>query len=470
MITNYLKKPSAEQTARDLHSIFDKHGPQTTPYVIEQGQKAIAAYSHPTSSPESHHRQIERLLGLDGWSPSEGSYLRRCLGLEPIPNMVDKRFPSPIQGALVQTGPSLRLLAQRKIDAALGDAAPKPHTLTYSDYFVKGPDQYKKDMMGSARILHAPGSVQCLDLEESVLRLKVQSPMWAPSMADLQSGLDEDKHRGQSIEPLPRGQAEDMLLQMIGLQEVKEAMLEFRAFTVASRARRQRGSDKGLPNMHAFFYGNPGTGKTEVAKLYGSMLRDNGMLKGGHVVVTTKADLTANYVGQTGKKVRDIIDSALDGVLFVDEAHALFENAGNGYAQEVLTTINTAMVDYRNRLAVVFATYPAEKERLFSMESGLDRRFGSQYHFPNYSDAELAEILLLQARRAGLSVQPQVAQQVAKRIGLNRKNASFGNAGAVESALSRAIRVQSRRLELEGALDGGGEQLYLLLLKDFHRT
>ncbi|MFC1550943.1 AAA family ATPase [Candidatus Latescibacterota bacterium] len=176
--------------------------------------------------------------------------------------------------------------------------------------------------------------------------------------------------------------AEERLSDMIGLQSVKKQITD--TITVTKRY-----GIEGAGTLHIAFLGNPGTGKTTVARLVGEMYRNAGVLKRGHTVLANRASLIAPYVGQTAPQVNTMVDRALDGVLFIDEAYSLL---GDQFGEEAIATLIERMENERSRLCVILAGYPEETEKLIDVNPGLRSRFQNKLTFDDYSADELLAI------------------------------------------------------------------------------
>jgi stage V sporulation protein K len=191
----------------------------------------------------------------------------------------------------------------------------------------------------------------------------------------------------------PAAALED-LNRMVGLVPVKS---EIRRLLVVLEIERRRSSGKRKAsnfNLHMAFIGPPGVGKTEVARCLGQIYASTGLLKHGHVVEADRSTLVAGYVGQTAIKTLEVCKKALDGVLLIDEAHALAPQSGgsDGFGQEAINTLLKFMEDHRGRIAVVAAGYRSEMRRFLASNPGLSGRFSRQIEFPPYSQDELLEI------------------------------------------------------------------------------
>ena len=179
---------------------------------------------------------------------------------------------------------------------------------------------------------------------------------------------------------------------MIGLEPVKRLVRQLENVQKVARLRRQQGLVPVAPSPHLVFTGNPGTGKTSVARHIGRMYHKLGLLSSGHVVEVDRSGLVGGYVGQTAIKTREVLDSARGGILFIDEAYTLSQGHKNDYGQEAIETIMNYMENNRGQVAVIVAGYPSEMESFLETNPGLASRFDYTIAFPDYSDDELIGI------------------------------------------------------------------------------
>ena len=235
---------------------------------------------------------------------------------------------------------------------------------------------------------------------------------------------------------------------MIGLADVKREIREVVA--ELRMARRLERANKPVPatSRHLVFVGPPGTGKTQVARLYGRLLAALGMLPEGQFVEATKTDLVAEYVGQTGPKTAAKFREARGGVLFIDEAYALTprDTPGHDFNGEAVAQLLTLMERHRHDTVVIAAGYPEEMDRFLSANPGLRSRFARRIGFPAYDTDELVQIFLLRAREAHQHCPSDTVEAVRTRLAATPRGADFGNARHVDDLLRAAMRRKAVRL------------------------
>lgn len=235
---------------------------------------------------------------------------------------------------------------------------------------------------------------------------------------------------------------------LIGLSEVKEEVSALANFVKIQQEREKNGMKSVGLSYHCVFTGNPGTGKTTVARILAAIYRDLGILKKGHLIETDRSGLVAEYVGQTAVKTNKIIDSALDGVLFIDEAYSLVQGGGNDYGQEAISTLLKRMEDDRNRLIVVLAGYSEDMKRFIDSNPGLQSRFNRYIHFFDYSAEELKQIFMLNVDKNQYLLEPEGEEQLSKilNFAIEHKDKNFGNGRYVRNLFEKTIQNQAIRL------------------------
>ncbi len=226
---------------------------------------------------------------------------------------------------------------------------------------------------------------------------------------------------------------------LVGLGSVKSFLREVEAIARANAARREKGLAPLKQSMHMCFLGNPGTGKTTVARLTGELLAAVGALPSGHLVETDRSGLVAAYVGQTAQKVREVVEKALGGVLFIDEAYSLARGGMNDFGAEALDTLIKAMEDCRDKLVVVLAGYTSEMQALFAMNPGLESRIAFTCEFPDYSPDELLQIARMEAQKQGFILMPEAESALLEHF-RQTDTGSLGNGRYARKLMESAVR------------------------------
>lgn len=254
---------------------------------------------------------------------------------------------------------------------------------------------------------------------------------------------------------------------LIGLDSVKREVITFRNFIKIQKERKKKGLSVPPTSCHLVFSGNPGTGKTTIARIMAEIFRDLGVVKKGHLVEATRADLVAGYMGQTAIKTNKVIDNALDGVLFIDEAYTLSRNSEGDYGQEAIDTLLKRMEDDRDRLVVIIAGYTNEIRNFVNSNPGLSSRFNRYIEFPDYTEEELAEIFksLLSKYDYTMNYDAEVAMKKRIAAAVREKDNHFGNGRYVRNLFEKVIEKQANRLATKANL--GQVDVSLIIAGDF---
>lgn len=252
---------------------------------------------------------------------------------------------------------------------------------------------------------------------------------------------------------------------LVGLASVKEEIKTLSNFIKIQQKRKEQGLKSSSVSYHCVFTGNPGTGKTTVARIVAQIYKDLGILSKGHLVETDRAGLVAEYVGQTAVKTNKIIDSALDGVLFIDEAYSLI-GTGQDYGKEAIATLLKRMEDNRDRLVVILAGYSKEMQDFINTNPGLQSRFNRYIDFPDYSAEELLQIFEKNVEKFDYKLQNEVRQAMKEFFhnAVENKDANFGNARFVRNIFEKTLEKQANRLSTDPDLDT--DELTLITLAD----
>lgn len=246
--------------------------------------------------------------------------------------------------------------------------------------------------------------------------------------------IDDDK---DSTDPM--GQLD----QLIGLNNIKDEVKKLSSFVRVQQHRKAQGYPTVPIQLHAVFSGHPGTGKTTVAKIYSRLLKECGLLKRGHFILASRSDLVAGYVGQTAIKTKQKIREALGGVLFIDEAYALFRGE-NDFGKEAIDTLVDEMTKHNENLVVILAGYQQEMERFIQSNPGLSSRFKKYFTFLDYTAEELIEITLYHIERYHYSLDEAAKDYLLQQFS---RQSIKGNARFVVNLVEEAIQFQALRID-----------------------
>jgi len=232
---------------------------------------------------------------------------------------------------------------------------------------------------------------------------------------------------------------------LVGLAPVKDVTKSLVARRRLEKMRENAGMKAVLPSPHLVFTGNPGTGKTTVARLIGQLYKSLGLLSSGHLIEANRSTLVAAYVGQTALKTRQVCEQAKGGVLFIDEAYSLAGEHGYDYGREAVEELLTFMENNRGKIAVVVAGYPDEMGKFMNMNPGLKSRFDVTINFPDYSNDELLEIFNVVAREHDYEP-ARIQAAVARIVSLTPRGQGFGNAREMRKLFGEILDVHARRV------------------------
>ena len=252
--------------------------------------------------------------------------------------------------------------------------------------------------------------------------------------------------------------------EIVGLKPIKDYIHSLQSHIALNQLRRAQGLKAAEVSRHMIFTGNPGTGKTTIARLLARYMKAIGALSQGQLVEVTRADLVAQYVGQTAPLTMSVIKSALGGVLFIDEAYSLYRGSNDSFGLEAIDTIVKAMEDYRGDLIVILAGYKREMKEFLDANSGLKSRFPNQIDFPDYTGEELLQIADLQAKGKGYVIADDARKPLLDYFTevQSTRAEEAGNGRFARNTIEEAILHQAERV-----MKDPGQKLDELRLSDF---
>ncbi|MBM7552623.1 AAA family ATPase [Thalassobacillus pellis] len=238
--------------------------------------------------------------------------------------------------------------------------------------------------------------------------------------------------------------------ELIGLESVKKEVKKLSSFVRIQQKRKQNGLPHVPVQLHSVFTGNPGTGKSTVAKIYAGILKQCGLLKRGHVITSSRSDLVAGFVGQTAIKTKKKIREALGGVLFIDEAYSLYKGGRDDFGKEAVETLVDEMTKHDENLVVILAGYDKEMDKLIDSNPGLASRFKKYIHFPDYDPHALLQMTIYQSGLYEYELEEQAKSFLFEKF--QTTNIS-GNGRFVNNLINEAIQYQALRLENEKQIE-----------------
>ena len=307
----------------------------------------------------------------------------------------------------------------------------------FEDGTVINGDEFTKKLVSDISLRYA--GIRTPALDENYLSVKDEDAVF--DLYNKMIELDSFGFMGVNASMLTHiGESEKKLNTLIGLSNIKDSIKKIKVYALANK-------DSDALNIHMCFYGNPGTGKTEVARIIAGILYENKILPTKKVVEVDRSGLVGQYVGETPQKTLNKIQQAMGGVLFIDEAYALIPKDGGAwdYGQEAVATLVKAMEDYRGKFCVILAGYKNQMLEMLSANPGFKSRIQFELDFPNYDRGELRQITNLMLNKRQYTITDAAMDKILDVTDVKRKEPNFANAREIRNILDQVIMCQNVR-------------------------
>lgn len=242
---------------------------------------------------------------------------------------------------------------------------------------------------------------------------------------------------------------------LVGMEEMKRMIKEIYAWIYINKRREETGLKAGKQALHMMFKGNPGTGKTTVARLIGKLFQKMNVLSKGHLIEAERADLVGEYIGHTAQKTRDLIKKAIGGILFIDEAYSLGRGGEKDFGKEAIDTLVKHMEDKQHEFILILAGYSREMDYFLTLNPGLLSRFPLVIDFPDYSIEQLMEIAGRMLKDKEYTLSHEAEKKLREHLkGIKSLNpTSFSNGRYIRNVIEKSIRTQAMRLLMQNNYD-----------------